>query len=76
MIINYKIILIKLTTIINNPNSLEQAMDNLRNPFLTLGDISQKQDMRREQVQLELDKARQKINQDRLNNERFRKSID
>ena len=35
------------TTIINNPNSLEQAMDNLRNPFLTLGDISQKQDMRR-----------------------------
>ena len=47
MIINYKIILIKLTTIINNPNSLEQAMDNLRNPFLTLGDISQKQDMRR-----------------------------
>ena len=59
-------------TYINNPSSLQQAMDNLRNQYLTLDEISQKQAMRREQVQLELDKARQKLNEERMEKERER----
>lgn len=59
-------------TYIYNPSSLQQAMDNLRNPYLTLEEISQKQALRREQVQLELDKARQRLNEERLEKERER----
>ena len=59
-------------TYINNPSSLQQAMDNLRNPYLTLEEISPKQAMRREQVQLELDKARQRLNEERIEKEKER----
>ena len=51
---------------VNNPASLDEAIDNLRNPFLSAEEIAQKQALRREQVQFELDKARQRINEDRV----------
>ena len=54
---------------VNNPNNLDQAMDNLRNQYLSPEEIAQKQALRREQVQYELDKARQKVNEDRISNE-------
>ena len=54
---------------LNNPNNLDEAMDNLRNPFLSAEEMAQKQAIRREQVQFELDKARQRINEERINNE-------
>ena len=54
---------------INNPASLDQAINNLRNPYLSAEEIAQKQALRREQVQFELDKARQRINEDRMNND-------
>ena len=48
---------------VNNPNNLNEAMDNLRNPYLTLDEFKVKQDMRRNIVQCELEKARQRLNQ-------------
>ena len=54
---------------LNNPNNLDEAMDNLRNPFLSAEEMAQKQAIRREQVQFELDKARERINEERINNE-------
>ena len=54
---------------INNPASLDQAINNLRNPYLSAEEIAQRQALRREQVQFELDKARQRINEDRMNND-------
>ena len=60
---------------INNPNSLDQAMDNLRNPYLSSEEIAQKQALRREQVQFELEKARQKVHEDRINNERILQNL-
>ena len=54
---------------INNPASLDQAINNLRNPYLSAEELAQKQALRREQVQFELDKARQRINEDRMNND-------
>ena len=54
---------------LNNPNNLDEAMDNLRNPFLSAEEMAQKQAIRREQVQFELDKARERINEERITNE-------
>ena len=48
---------------VNNPNSLNEAMSNLRNPYLTMEEFKNKQDMRRNIVQYELEKARQRINE-------------
>ena len=59
---------------LNNPNNLDEAMDNLRNPYLSAEEMAQKQALRREQVQFELDKARQKINEDRITNEIIRQN--
>ena len=50
---------------VNNPNNLNEAMDNLRQPYLTMEEFRNKQNMRRNQVQYELQKARQRINEDR-----------
>ena len=52
----------------NNPNTLEQAMDNLRNQNNGMMDISQKQAMRRQQIQFELNQAREKLKNDRFFN--------
>ena len=48
----------------NNPNSLEQAMENLRNQNAGLMDLSQKQALRRLQIQYELNQARVKLKKD------------
>ena len=53
----------------NNPKNLNDAMDNLRNPYLTLEEFKTKQDMRRNIVQYELEKARQRLNGGNYNNE-------
>ena len=50
-----------------NPINLDQALNNLRHPFLTSEEIARKQALRREQVQYELEKARDKIDLDRYN---------
>ena len=50
----------------NNPNSLEQAMENLRNQNAGLMDLSQKQALRRQQIQYELNQARAKLKNDRF----------
>ena len=50
---------------INNPNTLNEAMDNLRQPYLTMEEFRNKQNIRRNQVQYELEKARKRINEDR-----------
>ena len=46
----------------NNPNNLSEAMNNLRNPYLTMDEFKNKQDMRRNIVQYELERARQRMN--------------
>ena len=55
-----------------NPNSLEQAMDNIRNQNSGLMDYSQKQALRRQQIQFELNQAREKLKNDRFFNGRTR----
>ena len=50
----------------NNPSSLEQAMDNIRNQNNGLMDYSQKQAIRRQQIQYELNLAREKLKNDRF----------
>ena len=52
----------------NNPNSLEQAMNNLRNQNGGILDYSQKQALRRQQIQLELNQAREKLKNDKFFN--------
>ena len=52
----------------NNPNSLEQAMDNLRNQNEGMNDYSKRQAMRRQQIQYELNQAREKLKNDRFFN--------
>ena len=47
---------------VNNPNNINEAIDNLRNPYLTMDEYKAKQDMRRNIVQYELEKARQRLN--------------
>lgn len=49
---------------VNNPNTLKEAMENLRTPYLTMEEYKNKQDMRRNIVQYELEKARQRIHED------------
>ena len=46
----------------NHPTNLKEAMDNLRNPYLTMEEFKNKQDMRRNIVQYELEQARQRLN--------------
>ena len=48
---------------VNNPNNLNEAMNNLRSPYLTMQEFKNKQDMRRNIVQYELEKARQRIHE-------------
>ena len=50
----------------NNPQSLDEAINNLRNPCISVEDLSQKQAIRRDQVQMELTKAREKMVNDKL----------
>ena len=49
---------------VNNPNNLNEAMNNLRNPYLTMDEFKARQDMRRNIVQQELERARQRMNDD------------
>ena len=53
---------------VNNPNNLNEAMNNLRNPYLTMEEFKNRQDMRRTIVQQELEKARQRMNGGNINN--------
>ncbi len=58
-----------------NPQSLDQALNNLRNPYLGMEEIAQKQALRRDLVQHELDKARDRINYDRMLKREIEKSM-
>ena len=50
----------------NNPQNLEEAMNNLRTQNNGILDINQKQALRREQIQRELSQAREKLKMDKF----------
>ena len=52
----------------SNPATLEQAMNNIRNQNDGMMDFAQKQAMRRQQIQFELNQARDKLKNDRFFN--------